>query len=166
MFNNLAIQIKNIIDIVAISEQDSVINISYFPNQQPTEQQLIEINNLISNYPVALEKAKSIKLIELEKSWKETISSGWQTSYGWSLGIDIQDITLLNGAFTLAKEAANMGINDPITIVDIDGESHQLPLADFTVLMLQYGQARAYLSNQYAQSKKNIKDATSIEDLQ
>jgi hypothetical protein len=81
------------------------------------------------------------------------------------LGIDIPDVALLNGNFVLAKEAAGMGITDPVFVVDTTGESHAFNLADLTALMLQYGQARAVLSSQDAAKRTAINNANTIEEL-
>ncbi|MEX0598521.1 MAG: hypothetical protein WD512_18710 [Candidatus Paceibacterota bacterium] len=106
-----------------------------------------------------------IKLEKLDKSWENTLSAGWTTSYGWQLGLNIQDITLLTGAFMLAKEANSLGINTPSYIVDADGVSHEIDLTNLTNLMLQYGQARSLLSQEYANKKSLIKEASSIPEL-
>jgi hypothetical protein len=130
---------------------------------QPTESQLTTINEILNGWP--LEKAKLEKLKELDLEWAETVKTGWTTQAGYKLGIDIQDITLLTGAFILAKEANSIGLTDPSYIVDTEGNSHGLSLPEFTQLMLQYGQARATLSNSYASLKQSINESTSIEEL-
>jgi hypothetical protein len=98
-------------------------------------------------------QAKNAQLRLIEASWQATISAGWTTPYGWKLGLTPQDITLLTGAFILAKEAQIMGLASSGVIVDTDGLAHELSVADLTGLMLQYGQARAALSATYAASK-------------
>lgn len=77
------------------------------------------------------------------------VASGFTTEYGWRLGLDENDVTLLTGAFVLAKEASAMGLPLP-AIVDADGVPHSLSLADMTALMLAYGAHRAALSEEYA----------------
>lgn len=163
MLNILFNEINNIISILGISENDSEINIEYFPNTQPSAEQMQQINTLISIWP--LKKSKIEKLKQLDQVWANSIKNGWTASSGYKLGIDIQDITLLTGAFTLAKEANSAGFTDPTYIVDIEGNSHALSLSEFTQLMLQYGQARATLSNSYANLKKSINEATNLEEL-
>jgi hypothetical protein len=71
----------------------------------------------------------------------------------------------LNGNFVLAKEAAGMGITDPVFVVSTTGESHAFNLTDLTMLMLQYGQARATLSSQDSAKRTAIKNCTTIEQL-
>lgn len=166
MLNILLSKIQSIVNIKNIIDENSIITIKYFDGEenQPSESQLLQINELISQWP--LEKTKLEKIQLLDDNWKIKVKTGWQTPDGYSLGIDISDVALLNGAFSLAKEASIMGINDPINIVDTNGQSHSMNLQDLTVLMLQYGQARASLSNSYANIKQSINSASSIEELE
>jgi hypothetical protein len=162
MLNILFDKIKNVIPIKTIIDNGSTIDIEYSTNQ-PSEEQLHHINDIIASWP--LDKAKLEKLQQLDKLWNQTVKTGWTTQVGYKLGIDIQDITLLTGAFTLAKEANNIGLTDPSYIVDTEGNSHGLSLSEFTQLMLQYGQARATLSNSYATLKQSINESTTPEEL-
>ena len=162
MLNVLHNMIHKIIPIVGIGDNgDGTYAIDYVG--VPTEEQLSQINTIIQSWP--LEKAKLEKLESVDKEWTATLANGWATPYGWKLGLDIQDVALLNGNFTLAKEAANLGVTDPVFVIDTDGEAHEFSLQDLTMLMLQYGQARALLSSQDAAKRKLIKNATSIEEL-
>ena len=163
MLNILLNQIQSVIQVKAITEINSVINIEYFDNNPPSSSQIDEINNLLIDWP--LKKLKLEKLKQLDLAWTETVKAGWTTQAGYKLGIDIQDITLLTGAFILAKEANSIGLTDPSYIVDTEGNSHGLSLPEFTQLMLQYGQARATLSNSYASLKKSINESTTLEEL-
>jgi S-adenosylmethionine synthetase len=162
MLNILFDKIKNVIPIKTIIDNGSTIDIEYSTNQ-PSEEQLHQINDIIASWP--LDKAKLKKLQQLDKLWNQTVKTGWTTQAGYKLGIDIQDITLLTGAFILAKEANNIGLTDPSYIVDTEGNSHALSLSEFTQLMLQYGQARATLSNSYAALKQSINESTTPEEL-
>lgn len=117
----------------------------------PTPEQEAQIAEVISGWDNL--RAKNAQLQQIEADWQATIAAGWETPYGWKLGLTVQDITLLTGAFILAKEAQTMGLASSGVIVDMDGLAHELPVADLTGLMLQYGQARAALSAAYAASK-------------
>ena len=163
MLYNLFNQINSIIPIQVVSDVDDIIEVIYYEDNMPSEQQSEEINNLIQQWPLYKSKLEKIEL--LNNSWKNKLKSGWQTPQGYNLGIDTSDVALLNGAFTLAKEANNIGINDPAIIVDINGQSHPMSLQDLTLLMLQYGQARSLLSNTYATIKQTINNSTSIQEL-
>lgn len=163
MLNKLLNMLQNIVPIKTLLDHNGYISIEYYDANLPNETQLTIINSILQEWP--LNKAKLEKIQILDKNWKQVINIGWTTSYGYKLGIDIQDITLLNGAFTLAKEASSMGITNLIPIVDLDGMSHQLSLQDLTILMVQYGQARSLLSNSYASIKQAINSAASVEEL-
>ena len=111
---------------------DGTYRVDYIDD--PTQEQLDQVNSIIESWP--LEKAKLEKLEEVDEEWKTILEAGWETSYGWSLGIDISDVALLNGNFVLAKEAASLGITDPVFVIDTTGQSHAFNLADLTSLML------------------------------
>lgn len=113
-----------------------------------------------------LDQAKLDKLQDIDNDWKVILNNGWQTPEGWSFGIHTDDVTLLNGAFTLAKEAAALGSTDPIVILDTDGEPHALTLEQMIPLMLAYGQARTTLSATDAARRKAVKNATTVEELE
>lgn len=156
-------QINSIVGIEGIQDlENNTFNIEYLI--QPSSEQLEQVNNIIEQWP--LHKAKLEKLEQVDISWKTTISNGWTTPYGWKLGTDTQDVTLLTGAFILAKEAHSMGLSSTGTIIDMDGKSHELSLQDMTILMIQYGQFRSQISSQDALKRDLINNATSIEDLE
>jgi hypothetical protein len=150
---------------VALYETSSGIFPQFLKDNFPTQEESESIQNIINNFSLDLEKQKDILIQQINTSWKNLLKLGWETSYGWKLGIDISDVALLNGAFTLAKEANNLGINNLISIVDTEGLSHELNFSDLTQLMLSYGQARSQLSNSYATKLNQIKNAISIEEL-
>jgi hypothetical protein len=165
MLENLNILHESIASIVPIhgvvDNGDATYRVDYI--NDPTQEQLDQVNAIIESWP--LEKAKLEKLEEVDEEWKTILEAGWETPYGWSLGIDIADVALLNGNFVLAKEAAGMGITDPVFMVDTTGEAHAFNLTDLTALMLQYGQARALLSSQDAAKRTAINNANTIEEL-
>lgn len=154
--------INKIVPIHGVADNgDGSYRVDYI--DQPNAEQLQLVNSVLDSWP--LEKAKLEKLETVDNEWQNTLNNGWTTPYGWKLGITTQDVALLNGNFTLAKEASNLGITDPVFVIDTDGESHEFNLQDLTMLMLQYGQARAMLSSQDAAKRKAIKNATTIEEL-
>lgn len=166
MIDKLHNLINNIVPIVGLSYNysDNTCDIHYEnPDIILTSEQASSINTLISQWP--LERAKFLKLEKLDNEWKQNVTNGWVTPYGWKLGLDTQDVTLLTGVFMLAKEAHSLGLNQPSYIVDTDGVSHEISLLDLTNLMLLYGQARSLLSQQYSTKMNSIKQALSIEEL-
>jgi len=155
--------INNIVPIHGISLlPDDTYRIDYI--NQPNEQELLEVNDILNNLPLELAKINKVK--EIKDEWSITIKNGWTTPDGWKLGLDISDVTLLTGAFTLAKEASSMNINDPISIIDTDGNAHNLSLSELTPLMLQYGNARANLSSLYASKINSVKNAQTIQEVE
>lgn len=92
---------------------------------------------------------RSTAVAAVDAWFAEQMAAGFTTPYGWKLGMTESDVTLLTGAFVLAKEADSMGLPLP-PIVDMSGQPHGLTLQDMTSLMLEYGQARAELSSEYA----------------
>ena len=164
MLNILHEKINEIIPIVGVAQnQDGTYRIDY-ENETPNATQQQQIDQIIQNFPI--ESLKIQKIEELDNNWQEVLKNGWQTPYGWKLGIDNQDVTLLTGAFILAKEANNMGLSNTGTVIDMDGKSHELSLQDMTILMIQYGQFRSQLSSQDALKRELINNAISIEDLE
>jgi hypothetical protein len=156
-------QIASIVSIEGVQDLgNNTFHIEYLT--EPSSEQLTQVNNIIAQWP--LHKAKLEKLEQVDISWKTTMSNGWTTPYGWKLGTDNQDVTLLTGAFILAKEANNMGLSTTGTIIDMDGKSHELSLQDMTILMIQYGQFRSQISSQDALKRDLINNAMSIEDLE
>jgi hypothetical protein len=155
-------QINSIVSIEGVQDLgNNTFHIEYLT--EPSSEQLTQVNNIIDRWP--LYKAKLEKLEQVDISWKNTMSNGWTTPYGWKLGTDNQDVTLLTGAFILAKEANNMGLSTTGTVIDMDGQSHELSLQDMTILMLQYGQFRSQLSSQDALKRELINNANSIDSL-
>lgn len=163
MLKNILDQLNQIHPVTSLYENNENLYVE-FSDYIPTESETLLINNILSSWPLV--KAKSNKIVLLDNNWREIVKTGWQSPNGYNLGIDVSDVALLNGAFTLAKEASNIGINDPATIVDINGQSHSMSLQDLTLLMLQYGQARSLLSNTYATIKQSINSASSLEELE
>jgi hypothetical protein len=122
--------------------------------------------NFVSNAePDELSQAKAKKLQSINNSWSVLEKTGWDSGQGFSLGITPSDVALLVGVFSLAKEAAALGLplpglvsmsNDPINFSTIE---------EMTTLLLRYGQARAALANEFAARRKAVQDATMIEEI-
>lgn len=129
----------------------------------PTPEQEAQIATVISGWDNL--RAKNALMRQINADWQATVAAGWTTPYGWKLGITTQDVTLLMGAFILAKEAAAMGLPDTVAIIDTDGATHTLSLAELTTLMLGYGQARAALSAADAAVRQAVNAATTLDEL-
>ena len=71
---------------------------------------------------------------------------GYDTGLGWRLAWQPDDVALLTGLYVLAQRAAELGVNQPVSVVDMAGVTHSLSFAEFEVIMLAYGAARAALT--------------------
>lgn len=163
MLNILHKKINEIISIISIEESNSGYHIIYTDNSQLNNNILTQINNILDSWP--LDKAKLDKIQELDINWKSVINEGWVTPYGWKLGLQNADITLLTGAFLLAKEANSMGLSNISTIIDFNGISRSLNLNDLTQLMLLYGEYRSQISSKYSNIQALISQAVSTQTL-
>jgi hypothetical protein len=163
MLNILHEKINEIIPIVGVTQSSDGSYQIHYDNETPNADQQQQIDQIIQNFPIEILKIQKIE--ELDNNWQEILKNGWTTPYGWKLGIDNQDVTLLTGAFILAKEANNMGLSNTGTVIDMDGKSHELSLQDLTILMIQYGQFRSQLSSQDALKRELINNASTIEEL-
>lgn len=113
-----------------------------------------------------LEQAKSAKLSEIDGAWSRRVADGWQVpGESYALGIDVDDVALLLGAYTLAKDAAALGLPDEVAIIDTDGNAHQHNSQTLTPVMLQYGAARAALSGWYASLRQAVSAATTLDEV-
>lgn len=72
--------------------------------------------------------------------------AGWETPLGWRLGWQPDDVALLTGLYVLAQRAAELGVEQPVNVIDMDGVAHTMPFAEYEAIMLAYGAARASLS--------------------
>lgn len=164
MLNILHNKLNEITNIISVEQAtDNNFIIQYEDPSSITPEQQNQINTILNAWP--LEILKINKIQQLDNKWIADINNGFETSYGWKLGLSNNDVTLLTGAFLLGKEASNMNLSQSTTIIDKDGISHTIPINDLTVLMLQYGQYRTQLSTIYSQIKTLIEQATSSQDL-
>ena len=131
------------------------------------------ITNLINktwNYisdanPDPLSQAKARKLESINNQWLTLEQTGWNSGQGFNLGITPSDVALLVGAYTLAKEASVLGLPIP-AIIAIDNSSIQFAtFVEMTTLMLRYGAARSEMSSSFAQKRKDVEAATTIEEV-
>lgn len=164
MLNILHNKLNEITNIISVEQAtDNNFIIQYEDPSSITPEQQNQINTILNSWP--LEILKINKIQQLDNKWTSDINNGFETPYGWKLGLSNNDVTLLTGAFLLGKEASNMNLSQSTTIIDNDGISHTIPINDLTVLMLQYGQYRTQLSTIYSETKTLIEQATSSQDL-
>lgn len=163
MLNILHSKINNIAPIISIEEINNSIHIQYENEEEVTDNQRYQINEILNQWPLELAKLEKIKI--LDNTWNNNIKIGWLTPYGWKLGLDTTDVSLLTGAFLLAKEASTLGLSQEASIIDTDGVSHNISISNFTSLLIQYGQYRSSLSAEYANTKTQIEQCQSLEEL-
>jgi hypothetical protein len=114
---------------------------------------------------ISLEQAKSNKLQNIEQEWRDLEILGWDSGQGYYLGITASDVALLVGVFSLAKEAAALGLELPHLISMANTPISFSTIQEMTLLLLQYGQARSNMASSFAARRKAVADATTIEEL-
>jgi len=115
--------------------------------------------------PDELSQAKARKLQEINNEWLALEKIGWDSGQGYHLGITPSDVALLVGVFSLAKEAAALGLELPQLISMANTPIGFATIEEMTLLLLQYGQARSNMASSFAARRKAVADATTIEEL-
>jgi hypothetical protein len=131
------------------------------------------ITNLISKTwdyipdaePDVLSQAKARKIQAINNEWIALEKTGWDSGQGYYLGITPSDVALLVGVFSLAKEAAALGLELPHLISMANTPISFSTIQEMTLLLLQYGQARSNMASSFAARRKAVADATTIEEL-
>ena len=155
-------KINSIVPIHGISDNgDGSFRVDYI--EEPTEEQLVLVDKAITDFP--LDSAKEAKLKQIEAEWIEVEKTGWDSGQGF-LGLSSSDVAMLNGAFSLAKEAAAIGLPIPSIITIDDAEINLSTIQEMTIFMLRYGAARAEMSRDFAAKRRAIKNALSLESLE
>ena len=114
---------------------------------------------------ISLEQAKFNKLQNIEQEWRSLEILGWDSGQSYSLGITPSDVALLVGVFSLAKEAAALGLELPHLISMANTPISFSTIQEMTTLLLQYGQARSNMASSFAARRKAVSDATTIEQV-
>jgi hypothetical protein len=115
--------------------------------------------------PDELSQAKARKLQAINNEWISLEKTGWDSGQGYYLGITPSDVALLVGVFSLAKEAAALGLELPHLISMANTPISFSTIQEMTLLLLQYGQARSNMASSFAARRKAVADATTIEEL-
>lgn len=132
------------------------------------------ITNLINqawNYipdaaPDPLSQAKATKLQLINSQWTDLEKTGWDSGEGFNLGITASDVALLVGVFSLAKEAAEMGLPIPSIIAMNNSAVNFSTIEEMTILLLRYGAARSQMSESFAAKRRAVEAATTIEQVE
>jgi len=129
---------------------------------QATEEQKNQALSVLEQWPLL--QAKEEKLLNIAAEWGLQLKQGWDSGQG-RLGLTAEDVALLSGAFTLAKEAAALGLPLPKLITLDDTTIPFATIQEMTTLLLRYGAARAELSETFAARRKAVESATTLEEL-
>lgn len=119
-------------------------------------------NNIIPN---SIDEAKEIKNIAINNEWLDIEKIGWNSGRGYHLGITSSDVALIVGVYSLAKEASSLGLPLP-NLISMDNTPIIFSsMEEMTTVLLEYGQARSILASTFADRRKAVKDATTIEEV-
>ena len=126
--------------------------------------------NQVSNYipdaaPDELSQAKARRIQAINNEWLILEKKGWDSGQGYHLGITPSDVALIVGVFSLAKEAAALGLELPHLISMANTPISFTTIQEMTTLLLQYGQARSNMASSFAARRKAVSDATTIEQV-
>lgn len=158
---------------VSVVEQDSdgtsKNKVFKIKNSDEISVKINELASLFLSYnPTAdtLEQAKFIKLNQIQNEWLAVEASGWDSKQGFNLGITSSDVALLVGVFSLAKEAAAMGLAIPSIIAMNNSVVNFETISEMTILLLRYGAARSQMSEEFAAKRRAVESATTVEELE
>jgi hypothetical protein len=178
---SLSIILTNRIDASGISTED-IYNINLIKTNSDGVSRNItmpvlldsEVGNFISNLsdqvwnynptaaPDALSQAKAWSFQNIENEWAALEKIGWDSGRGYYLGIAPSDVALLVGVFSLAKEAAVLGLPLPNLISMENTAIVFSSIEEMTTVLLEYGQARSVLASTFADKRKAVENATEI----
>jgi len=142
-------------------------NVYKIRNTEDISAKIDELASLLLSYsPLAdtLELAKHKKLNDINNEWLALERTGWDSGQGYYLGITPSDVALLVGVFSLAKEAAALGLELPHLISMANTPISFSTIQEMTMLLLQYGQARSNMASSFAARRKAVADAITIEE--
>lgn len=119
-------------------------------------------NFIPSAEPDALSQAKAWSLQNINNEWVALEKVGWDSGRGYRLGISPSDVALLVGVFSLAKEAAALGLPLPNLISMENTAIVFSSIEEMTTVLLEYGQARSILASTFADKRKAVENATEV----
>lgn len=114
---------------------------------------------------------KEQKLLLLNQWWENMEHVGIRIqipNVDVTLGITPDDITLMNGVFTMANNCVALGIKqltDLFQLHDKEGNLHQFTLSQLTNILLIYSQARSAIHATYKAKIKQINAADTKSSL-
>lgn len=126
---------------------------------------IIEKFDAAEKQKVILDRAKQEKLSSIDFQWFTELQTGWDCGQG-QLGMSAEDVALLVGNFAMAKESAAMGGPIPPLVTKENNIITFNSIQDLTMMMMSYGQARSMISLEYAEKRKAVQSATTIQELE
>lgn len=114
---------------------------------------------------------KEQKLFLLNQWWENRESIGIRVqipNIDITLGITSDDITLMNGVFTMADKCVMLGIKQPTDLFqlhDKEGNPHQFTISQLTNVLLIYSQTRSSIHATYKAKIKQINAADTKSSL-
>lgn len=162
MLEHLHEDIAKVVLIDGVSQDaDGDITVQYI--DEPTPEQLIQVNALIKDWPVELarleEEAKVNGVVqEIEKQ-------GYDTNRGYRIGLDSKSSSDLTGAVVLAKEAILQGYEGSHFILDSEGVTQSVTYEELIEISLEYGAARNALYIVASEKTVMIRAAKTISEV-
>ena len=139
MLEYLHEDISKAVPIDGVSQDaDGVITVQYV--DEPTPEQLIQVNALIEDWPVEL--ARLEEEAKVDKSVQAIEQQGYDTRRGYRIGLDSKSSSDLTGAVVLAKEAILQGYEGNHFILDSEGVTQSVTYEELIEISLEYGAAR------------------------
>lgn len=117
----------------------------------------------------ALTAAKATRLAARDTRWASQVAAGLPVTVGGvtkRLGCSEGDVALLNGKFSLVKEAIAAGMataDGPFTVTCISGERLSLTYAGLLTWMLTYGFVRESLESSYSDFLEAVNAANTVD---
>jgi hypothetical protein len=158
------------VNVIETNDDQTVKNNTYrIKSTEEISIKLDELKTLLLNYtPVVLDTlsaAKSKKLGQINNQWLTLEQTGWDSGQGYHLGITPSDVALIVGVYSLAREASAMGMPLP-KLISMENNSIEFEtIQDMTVLLMYYGKDRSDMAKSFAQKRKAIEAATTIEEV-
>jgi hypothetical protein len=112
--------------------------------------------------PDPLSQAKAWSFQNIDNEWTALEKIGWDSGRGYHLGVTPSDVALLVGVFSLAKEAAALGLPLPNLISMENTAIVFSSIEEMTTVLLEYGQARSILAGTFADKRKAVENSTEV----
>lgn len=162
MLNHLHKQIEQVLPIYGLyQEAEGDISVQY--KEEPTPEQLVEVEKLISDWP--LEEAKLQQEEQIDNAVKEVEVAGYDTGKGYKIDLSSKGAADLTGAVVLAKEAIFGGYEGDHYILDSEGLTQSVTYEELIEVSLEYGAARNALYILASQQTRTVRSAKTVKEV-